>query len=190
MATVTKVEQELRDATGIKPKSKQGRQSFLKDLALGVQELKDEDWEVLSKAAQTWSNAAGKVLEADKNGTVVDFEGADGDAGADDKEEASPKKKPAAAAPKSGAKPATGGKKKDEEDAPKKRTSSELKEGGIKVQIKKLLLKKPDMSVDDIVAAIAKKGDAPSRFTVSSIRSEFRHSLKVMKAEGLIDIDV
>lgn len=62
---------------------------------------------------------------------------------------------------------------------------------GIKVRIKKLILKRPDISADDIIKALSKDGgEAPSKFTVVSVRSEFRHTLRLLKNEGYIDIDL
>lgn len=58
---------------------------------------------------------------------------------------------------------------------------------GVKVRIKKLLVKKPDMSVDDLMAALSKDGgQAPSPMTLSNIRAEFRHSLKVLRELNLL----
>lgn len=64
-------------------------------------------------------------------------------------------------------------------------------EQGVKVRIKKLILKRPDISADEIIRRLIKQGvDAPSKFTVVGIRSEFRHSLRLLKQEGYIDIEI
>jgi hypothetical protein len=59
------------------------------------------------------------------------------------------------------------------------------KSSGVKVDIKKAILKDPTATVEDIMAALKKGGTkSPSRPTVAGIRAEFRHSLAVLKSEG------
>lgn len=181
MAKVSPIEQELRDAADVTPKSKEKRQDFLRRLALAVQKLPDEDWEKLSNPAQLWNNAASELLKADKASDVKDFEEEDAEAG-EEEEDDKPKgkvKKPAAGKSKAKASPP----KKSEKTT---RAASEFNADGVKVRIKKLIIGKPDISAEAIVDALTKKGESPSRFTVASIRAEFRHSLKVLQMEGML----
>jgi hypothetical protein len=75
--------------------------------------------------------------------------------------------------------------------ADKPRASVTPKDTGMKVRIKKLLIKKPAMSVEDLMAKLeAGPGGAPSKYTVAGIRADFRHSLHVLKGEGLLEIEI
>ncbi len=57
---------------------------------------------------------------------------------------------------------------------------------GMKIRIKKAILKKPSISTEDLIAELGDGENAPSKFTVSNIRAEFRHSLKVLADLGLL----
>jgi hypothetical protein len=55
---------------------------------------------------------------------------------------------------------------------------------GAQYKIKELLLKNPKMSVEDLLEKLAPLGFKPTRTAVASIRSGFRHSLKVIMDKG------
>lgn len=57
---------------------------------------------------------------------------------------------------------------------------------GVKAEIKQLLLDDPSISADAIIEKLAKRGTPPSKFTVASIRADFRHSLKFLIQKGLL----
>lgn len=189
MAKVSEVEAALVKATGVKAKAKEDRQDFLKRLSLKAQDLQDKVWDGLGDPAQAWCNAAAKSIDADKD--IKDF------GGDEDEEDKPAKKAPAKAA---GKERATSKKEEsaDEEDdekpakkakadkEPKERKPRELKEGGVKVRIKKLILADPAITPKEIVTELAKDGSTPSEFTVASIRAEFRHSLKFLIGEGAL----
>lgn len=62
---------------------------------------------------------------------------------------------------------------------------------GIKAHIKKLILRRPGISIEDIEESLDRQfGQAPSRLTISGIRSDFRHSLRLLKRLKYIDIDI
>lgn len=68
---------------------------------------------------------------------------------------------------------------------------SELsKSKGIKVRIKMLLIKKPKSSADDLMEQLSKSGEPPSMHTVRAIRAEFRQTVKLLKEQGLVDLEV
>jgi hypothetical protein len=52
------------------------------------------------------------------------------------------------------------------------------------VTIKEAMLDDPNMTVDDIVKKLSKKGTTVSKVTVANVRSDFRHSLKVLADNG------
>ena len=64
--------------------------------------------------------------------------------------------------------------------------------GEQKTAIKLMLLKDPSMSVDDLEQALRREGydPTPTRLAIASIRSEFRDTLKLLKREGRIEIDL
>jgi (p)ppGpp synthase/HD superfamily hydrolase len=57
----------------------------------------------------------------------------------------------------------------------------------VRSAIKRLLLADQTMSVNEIQAALLHDGLRVSRLTISSIRSEFRHTIRVLQEEGLMD---
>lgn len=65
MAKLTILE-ECIEATGIKEKKGEKRQDFLDRLVKGCQDLKDDDWEQMSEAAQKWVNKAAKAVNDDE----------------------------------------------------------------------------------------------------------------------------
>lgn len=77
-------------------------------------------------------------------------------------------------------------------DKPKPKSSgSGAKKPTMSLTLKTILVKKPKMSVDDLVEALGKKGfDRVSKVTVSTIRSDTLHTLRVLKSVGMLDIDV
>ena len=84
-----------------------------------------------------------------------------------------------AATPKKGA-----AAKKPAAAAPKKGTS-------MRRTLKMIIVKKPKMSVEDLIEALGKKGHtSPSKLTVSSIRSDTRDTMKVLVEAGILDVEV
>ena len=93
-----------------------------------------------------------------------------------------PAKKKAAAPAKKAAPAKAKTEKPEKKAAPKeKKPAAGPKSTGIKVQIKKMVFKNPSITVDDLLERLGKGGVKPSKLTVSAIRSEFRHSLFVLR---------
>jgi hypothetical protein len=201
-AIMTEHEKELRDFCELKPKVAEKRQSFLRKLADKIDGIPDDDWEKLSGPAQEWFNQAQLAIKADR--PIPDFEAAD-----EGELEPAPKasKKAAAKEPAKGGNKASGGKKGSkaaEDEKPARKTASKgaataskgggsdgaLSPDGVKYRIKMAVIKKPAISVDDLVTQLSSKGDKVSRTTVAAIRAEFRHSLKVLSKAGVCDIQV
>lgn len=97
------------------------------------------------------------------------------------------KEKPKAKAGKEG-----NGKKSDK---PEKKAAKPAKDDdkkkrggpdGLKVRIKKLILKNPSIGTEDLITAMTTDDEIPSKFTISNIRAEFRHSLRVLADMGLL----
>lgn len=93
-----------------------------------------------------------------------------------------PKAEAKAAAPKSKASAKTNG-------APPSRASRKTNfkpAGGVMTSIKELLIKNMDLPVDDILDKLKSKGLKPSRVTTATIRSDFRHSVRVLQQNDKI----
>jgi hypothetical protein len=209
---ISAVEQEVRTVTGVKPKGKEDRAKFLSRLAEGLQKISDDAWDNMSKGGQDWANLATKAYDNDK--PVKEFaveeeedEESEVEAAAPDddaEEEETPpargrkaaKAAPPKPAPKAAAKGKPGPKPAKSKPAKERGNGAERVLVGVKVDIKKMIIKNPDITADEIMEGLRKHPPAsqpdyvPSKFTVTSIGSEFRHSLRVLKQEGVIDIEL
>jgi hypothetical protein len=204
MPKVSEIEQELLDATGCKAKEGESRQKYLRRLHDDVKDMDDDEWEALSDGAQKWYNQAadarndkedlpdfaGVTAEEDDEvaKTTSKKESGDKPAAASKTDKPSKTSKPAAAADNGGdeapaKKKAAAGKPEKSESKPSR---SEAKGDGIKMRIKRLVIKNPKTTVEDLMTALEKNGDTMSRFTVSAVRSETRHTIKVLKDLGLL----
>jgi hypothetical protein len=79
----------------------------------------------------------------------------------------------------------TGGDKGDK-GGKEKAAKSERKPVGAQTMIKQLMIDNPKITTDELMEKLQKKGYTPTPLAVSSIRSGFRHSLKVIKEAGLL----
>jgi hypothetical protein len=63
---------------------------------------------------------------------------------------------------------------------------------GARTAIKRLLLKRPDLTIEQIEQALKRQGydPTPTRLAIQSIRTDFRATLKLLHAEGWIDLDL
>lgn len=202
------IETELLKTTDLKPKKKEDRQAFLHRLVDAVQDLDDDDWKGLSTEAQSWVNAgASAIKDEGDEAEINDFpdfittdeeeseneaqEAAEHAESDDDEEEsdvADDEDKPTTK--KKSSKPAKAEKAPAKAAKPEKKAATGPKAGGIKVQIKKLVLKKPSISVEELIEKLGNAGTKPSKLTVSAIRSEFRHSLFVLRDAGALSGDI
>lgn len=176
MAEKSKIETELLEATGIKRKVAEKTQAYYTRLIDAVeQDVSDADWEGLGQATQNWINAGNKAIKAGKD--IPGFEPT-GD-GATEKKSA-----------KKTAKQDDGDDKPAGKKAAKKDTSAGARDGkkvGAQTMIKQLMIKDPKLTVDQLLEKLNAKGYSPTPLAVSSIRSGFRHSLKVIKDAGHLD---
>ena len=109
------------------------------------------------------------------------------------KKEATPKKAAAKeAAPKDEkkkkptTKAATEKKPTAEKPAKEKKVAVKTRSGAQQM-IKKLILKQPAITVEQLLEKLDKAGHKPSRLAVSSIRSGFRDSIRVIKDAGYLE---
>lgn len=82
----------------------------------------------------------------------------------------------------------------EDEDKPKKaavkRGDGEVRKVGAQTQIKKMLAKKPSLSTEELLERLEKQGYHPTPLAVSSIRSGFRNTVKILNEAGLCDLDL
>jgi hypothetical protein len=165
----SKIEQELLEVSALKVKKNEDRQKYLERLMRAVSKLPDPDWEGLSKAAQDWNNGA---AEAHKGGSELedfpDYEEVDDEI---DEEQAEEETKPIEKAAKK------------KEEAPAK--SYAPRKVSACHTIKKLVAKKPDISVSDLSEKLKGEGFKVSDVTIATLRSDFRDSLRVLNELGV-----
>lgn len=154
-----------------------------------------------SEAKPAKKGKAAKPAPVEEEEEAEDDESEQGSDPDEDEEEAKPAKKAPAktkVAAKSKDKPAKVEAKgktakpasKAAKDKPAKTETKKTRGGpdGMKVQIKKAILKNPGISTDDLIEQMkAGTESAPSKFTVSNIRAEFRHSLRLLADLGLLN---
>lgn len=202
---MTPIEVVLCKATSVTAKEGEDRQSYLTRIAAEAMEISQDEWEALPNKAQIWVNSAGEAYETGESlPDFPDLEEDDGTKpstiipGAPTKKSEKKIDKKIRARESLRAYDRARKKKKRTEKQKEKAKKDRLKlnkmkslpESGIKVRIKKLILLNPTASPDDIADALRKAGVTPSMQTVKGIRSEFRHSLKVLIQEGLINLDL
>jgi DNA polymerase III gamma/tau subunit len=68
--------------------------------------------------------------------------------------------------------------------APPAKSKHTKKPDGIKVRIKRIVVNDPNISLADLLAKLTKRGEKMSRLTVSVVRGETRHTLRVLQDEG------
>lgn len=191
--TTSKIETEILKLTGVKVKDMKGpRQKYLKKVFAAVNKLADEEWEELSEPAQKWANTASEAkADSDELPDFPDLENGDGDGekpkatGRGGKKDKKGKK---ASGKKTGVTRA--GTKKGNGTAAAGGKRSDGKKSGVKIRIKQFVLKNPKITVEDLVTKLAKEGYPTSESTIRAMRSEFRHSLKVLKDEDALSIEI
>ena len=163
---MSSVEKELQDLTGVKRRAKEGKQRYLPRLLNAVNDLPDDRWDDVSPEGQEWSNLGMKSLK--KKEPISDFP---------DSQASTPEKSKTETGPV--------------EKKTKKETKAETEPPrvGIKTRIKEMLLDNPKVRSTEIYDKLSSEGIKPSHHTVTGIRSEFRHTLRVLKSRGLLKED-
>jgi hypothetical protein len=182
-------EVELQNLTKVKPKSKESRARYLARLVREVDKIDDDKWPELSEEAQTWVNDSVKAVKEEKE--IPDFPGVNGkgngaasggDDDGDDEGEAPKSKKTKVA--KTNAKPSSA-KAKTEKAAEKTTGKSSDRKRDTKWVAKRLLIKKPGLKTEELYEKLKAQGYSPSSFSVATIRSDFRHTIKCLHEAGL-----
>ena len=159
------MEKELQEITGVKKRSKEGKQKYLLRLLNAISDLPDDRWDDVSPEAQKWCNLGMKSLKKEEE--IPDFSDEQVSSTGEDETEAKPVGKPTKKGIK-GSVPAT---------------------VGIKTRIKEMLIDNPKVRSTAIYDMLYKEGLRPSHHTVTGMRSEFRHTMRVLKSRGLLKTD-
>jgi hypothetical protein len=165
----SEVEKELLNATGLKANEGGSRADFLEALIVAVNKLSDAAWHKLSDPAQAWANNASRALDNGKD--IPEFN-------AQGKETAPFAKK--AERPKVEKKA-----KKTKAEKKSKPKASPQKPVGAQMLIKQFVLAQPNITTDELLEKLAKKGFKPTKIAVSTIRTGMRQTLKIIKESGV-----
>lgn len=212
---MTQIEMELQKVTGISYNDGDERQDYLVRLMKGAYSIEEGAFNKLTKATQSWVNNAinahndelplvdfkstnGKAdghddPPATTQEDIVKPTKAKSEKGAKVKKEAATSKKANNNASKE-AKPAKEPVKAKAKKMPKigkvndtfDESNKPSRRVGAQSLIKRLVLKDPQITVNDLVEKVTKQGYEVTRFAASTIRSGFRHSIKIIQEEGLL----
>lgn len=190
MDTESKIELELQAATKIVQKKNEDPQKYLLRLMLAVTKLLDPEWEALSTESQEWVNCAAEIARTNKTDglkfgdkgykeledfpdfeDVVDIKEDDDvneEATVDNEEEpVKPKKEKPQAKQE-----AKSEKAETSSGAPRKVSACHM--------IKKLVVKKPKITVAELSEKLKADGLKVSDVTIATLRSDLRDTLRVM----------
>lgn len=176
------VEQELLESTGIKPKTGEKRQAFLKRLNAAVNNAYDADpkhvaWENLSQDAQQWVNNGNEA-----KGDIPDFAGAEEQP---DTEAANTEgTKMAAKSKKTAEKKTTAAKPAATDAKPEKKASATngAKKPGKFETIIRTALKHPKKTGEELADMLPDF----SRSSVVTVRSDLKRTTRVLADVGLL----
>lgn len=210
------IREELMEATSIKPKKKEDEYTFIKRLIAAVEDLEDDGWGSLSTEAQEYTNsvvAAKKKYDdwdempPDEVPTFPDetSEGEeteetgeeakpnDGDTTEDEGEQEveKPAKKPGKTAGKE--KPAekrASSKEKEKPAAKAAKSNGSGKKVSAIHRIRQIVVKKPKISTEDLVAQLIKEGFTTSKMTVGTTKQGTRDTMKALVAAGMLEADL
>lgn len=174
MATESKIEQELLKAGNLKPKKKtEDLQKYLTKMMLTVAKLPDAEWEGLSNEAQEWVNGAAKAHKSNKTaGAAIGDEGYVELVDFPDYEEI---EEPEQEEEVPEAKPEPKAKPKAADSAPQA-----YKKVSACHTIKKIVAKKPKITVAELSEKLKEDGLKVSDVTIATLRSDVRDTLRVL----------
>lgn len=174
---MSQMQEELMELLKLKPKKGEERQTLLKRIVIAVTALSDEEFSELPKQTEDWANAASRANDKEKPiPDFPDFKTTDAE-GADKESKDMPKTDKKAAAP---AKEAKAPKAAAEKKAP-------AKKGGGKIhQMKQIILKNLGISTEDLTAKVKAAGLEVSDSTVTTVRSDFLSSIRVLQEAKLL----
>lgn len=198
------IELDLNKVTGVK-RGRMTRDEYLRALVKAASDLPDNKWGMLKEESQNWATSNIRAIKAKKD--LADFP--DAEDAADDQrsnqrsesrrdddeqqEQDVAKKKGGAgggAAKSASAKTSkANGNGKGGGDKPATKTVKASGKGdgpSAPTLIKTMCLKNPEITTKDINKKLTERGFKLSDLTVSSIRSAFRHSVRILDEAGAL----
>jgi hypothetical protein len=207
----------LLEATGVKPKKNEVDADLIKRLISKAETLDEEGWESLSTEAQEFYNsvieagkkhADGEILELsaddvppfpdEDDGVVEDGEDERGEEEPEDDTNDEPgeeevmetKTKKIAATKKTPAKKAADKPAAKKTAASKKNGSGEKKPLSMRRRLKQIVIKKPSISVEDLMSKLKDEGYKGTEMTIGSMRADTRDTMKALVDAGLLEIEL
>lgn len=68
--------------------------------------------------------------------------------------------------------------------------SDDLERESLSLHIKRMVIKNPNLRIEDLMTKLAKDGYTASRFVVASIRQDTRATLRLLKEAGMPGINL
>jgi hypothetical protein len=169
---------------------KETTHAYMQRFVKGIAAVDEDTWNALSDEATEWNNATVKAIKAKKEYDLPEgFEDPEADAGGADPEvepEDPPARRPApakkGAAPAAPARPAPAPAKKAA--APAARQQRTLKDGYTMREMRRAVVKNPNMTVDDLEAEATENGVEFSRNSINLALQTTRTVIDLAKEEG------
>jgi len=182
------IESELQQATSTRAMRNRGK--YLEVLVERALALPEEGWAGLSAETQAWVNS--NVQAYNDRRPLTDFEAEDAPT-----PETTPAPELAAPANDQNDTPSTTSEGESGETTPapprpRGRPPREVADGvkrGAQTRIKEIVVAEPSMTLDAVREALKTEGYVTSSAAISTIRSDFLHSLRVLKATGCLRDD-
>ena len=156
---MTDTEKIIREVTGYKPTSGLTRQAKLEEMSAALNGLSQSKWDKLPNSVQDWANAANKAVKHGEE--IPEFSLPNG-------KDTSRKEKTAKPASKKANKPAV-----------------RTRPIGAQGAIKRLVLKNPRITTEELLEQCSKQGFSPTKFAASTIRAGMKNTLKIIQEEGI-----
>jgi hypothetical protein len=206
--TVSGIELELQEVSEVQQKKREERQTYLTRLMRQVSKVEDDIWGSLSKDAQDWNNEAATAF---KEGREIDdflvedeepeeeensVEGSDAvleaideetfeDDGSEEEEPEVQNVVPEVPTKSGSGRSKESDKPKEPEHQPGMRTKIRGKNTSACHTIKRMVVKKPHITVDEITSKLKALDLKVTPVTISTLRSSVRDTLRVLNEEGL-----
>ena len=188
---------ELQKVTGCKPKKDELEQTYLFRLHEAVQALEEDDWKALTEPAQAWANTAAKAVTAEKAipefATDEEGEGKGEQEGEVEEKESetterkSEKKRDRKSEKKVEKKVEKKSSPESKKDKPESKKDKPDKVVSMRRFVKRMVVKKPSITVEAMLEKLKADGRNPSKLTVASIRASMRDAMKVLKEAGYLE---
>jgi len=183
--TVSGIELELQEVSEVQQKKREDRQTYLIRLMRAVSKVEDDIWGSLSKDAQDWNNEAATAFKEGRE--LVDFPVEDEEPEAEETAVEASEGDTEGVPPQEEVweEPESEEPVPEPEKQPTMRTKVRGKNTSACHTIKRMVVKKPHITVDEITAKLKTMDLKVTPVTISTLRSSVRDTLRVLNEEGL-----